>query len=56
MAWCSALTQIILTDGLTVIGQQMFYMAGGLTNLDKLQIPSTVSSIGYLILIRLSYF
>ena len=42
---CSSLSQIILTNGLSVIGYGMFYM-GGTTLLSSIVIPSTTISFG----------
>ena len=47
--YCSSLTQIILTNGLTIIGYEMFsmyYRNGYPTLLSSIVIPSTISSIG----------
>ena len=45
-SYCSYLSQVILTIGLTVIGGNMFYMGGGMSMLSSITIPSTVTSIG----------
>ena len=42
-SFCSSLTQIIFTNGLTLIGYGMF---GVTTHLDSVIIPSTIVSIG----------
>ena len=42
----SALSQVVLDSGLTVIGQRMFYM-GQAASLLAITIPSTVTSIGH---------
>ena len=44
---CSSLSQIAFTNGLTAIGQSMFYMGGEATLLSLIVIPSTITSIGF---------
>jgi hypothetical protein len=44
--YCSSLTQVTLTFGLTVIGGNMFNMALKSTNLGSVMVPSTITSIG----------
>ena len=44
--YCSSLSKVELTSGLTVIGRQMFFIDGGATLLSSITIPSTVTSIG----------
>ena len=42
----AALTQVILTDGLTMISGYLFNMGGYPTLLSSISIPSSVTSIG----------
>ena len=44
--FCSSLTQVVLTDGLNVLGVYMFYMGGANTLLSSITIPSSVIIIG----------
>ena len=43
---CSALSEVVLTNGLTVLGWAMFDMNNGGTSLKSVVIPCTVTSIG----------
>ena len=45
-SYCSSLTQVELTSGLTVIGVYMFYSGGENTQLQSITIPSSITSIG----------
>ena len=44
--YCSSLTQVVLTDGLTVLGAFMFYMSKDFTLLPSIIVPSSLISIG----------
>ena len=44
--YCSSLTQMVLTDGLLVLGANMFDMGTGFTLLSSITVPSTVTSFG----------
>lgn len=47
-AGCSSLSDITLSIGLTVLGDEMFYMMGSPSALTKIVIPSTITSVaGY---------
>ena len=43
---CISLTQVIFTSGLTILGNNMFNMNGGATQLGSVTIPSTITKIG----------
>ena len=44
---CTSLSQVVLINGLTVMGNYMFSMFGLPTVLSSVTIPSTITSIGY---------
>jgi hypothetical protein len=47
--YCYSLSEVFLTNGLTVLGEAMFYMGGGDSSLKSIVIPSTLTSIGGLL-------
>ena len=47
---CSSLSRVELTNGLTLIGERMFYMFDGATLLSSVTIPSTLTAIGKIII------
>lgn len=49
---CASLSQITLTNGLTVLGRQMFQMGyWGSTSMGSITIPSTLTSIGLVVVV-----
>ena len=44
--FCTSLSRVVLIDGLTILGVNMFYMQGVATLLSSITIPSTVTNIG----------
>ena len=43
---CSALSNIVLMNGLIRLGDDMFHSDGNPTSLNSITIPSTITSIG----------